>query len=143
MKKLTRYSFLLVITLIFSCNGKLLLVSCQDCTDNEPIETTLEVKTDFSRTDSNNAEVKLYEGNIEDNLLKGTYYVTDLNWTVAVKVNKKYTLSATYVNSDGSVYIAVDSAIPRVKYETSQCKSPCYYVYDRKINLKLKYSDWR
>jgi len=55
-----------------------------------------------------------------------------------VSLNKKYTVTATY-QIDGDTYIAVDSAFPRVKYTKEQCEDPCYFVYDRIVDLRIKY----
>jgi hypothetical protein len=56
-----------------------------------------------------------------------------------VPINKKYTATATYYKSDIK-YVAVDSATPRVKYDKNQCDDPCYFVYDRVVDLRLKYT---
>jgi len=54
-----------------------------------------------------------------------------------VSINKKYTITATYFF--GAKYTAVNSVTPRVRYSKDQCDDPCYYVYDKTVNLKLKY----
>jgi hypothetical protein len=139
MKKLVKYIFLLVLLLIFSCEKKGLLVVCQDCTIDEPFETTLKVKLGGNDFNLSTTEIKLYEGNLEDNLLKNIYNTEMTYMEVTVSINKKYTLTATY-SIDGKTYITVDSATPKVRYESEQCQDPCYFVYDRKIDLRLKYT---
>jgi hypothetical protein len=55
-----------------------------------------------------------------------------------VTLNKKYTATAMYYYADNN-YVVVDSAFPKVKYEKDQCNDPCYFVYDRVVNLRLHY----
>jgi tartrate dehydratase beta subunit/fumarate hydratase class I family protein len=57
-----------------------------------------------------------------------------------VTVNKKYTVSATYY-INGNNYTVVDSATPRIKYNKDECDEPCYYVYNKVIDLRLKYTE--
>jgi hypothetical protein len=85
------------------------------------------------------AQVEIWEGNLEDSILMGSYTSLSKTFTQQVTLNKKYTITATYYVSD-SKYIAVDSATPRVKYEKAQCDDPCYYIYDKDCDLRLKYT---
>jgi hypothetical protein len=140
MNKVIIISFLSIFTMFLSCDEKLILVKCADCTEKEPVETALEVKLEYIHNGTIvNAQIKIYEGNIEDNVLLGTYSVYDQTWNHDVTVNKKYTLSATYKIGEAT-YVAIDSATPRVQYETKQCDNPCYYVYDKTVNLSIKYT---
>lgn len=124
--------------LCFSCEDQGLIVKCPDCTADEPVDTDLNVKLDngFSR---NQTLVNIYEGNLEDSILYDTYIISGTVIRANVTLNKKYTVTATY--TDGSKrFIAVDSATPRVKYDTDQCDDPCYYIYDKTVDLRLKYT---
>jgi hypothetical protein len=56
-----------------------------------------------------------------------------------VTLNKKYTFSVSYITPEGT-FTAIDSATPRVSYNKDQCNDPCYYVYDKVIDLRLKYT---
>jgi hypothetical protein len=117
-----------------------LFVNCSDCTKEEPETATLEIKLDGVVIDDlSGAVVNIYSGNLEDNVLLATFTASKSDLTFTVAVNNKYTVTATYSLNKGT-YVAVDSAIPRVKYDTSQCTDPCYYIYDKKVNLKLKYT---
>lgn len=121
----------------FSCEERgLALVNCPDCTANEPTKTSLEIKLDINEFEM--TDINIYEGNLEDSILYATFRSAVSN-TYAVPVNKKYTVTATYNKPTGK-YITVDSAFPRVKYDKVSCQDPCYYVYDKKVNLKLKYT---
>lgn len=84
------------------------------------------------------AIITVYEGNLEDGLIIATENVKEEYWEYEADLNKKYTFTATYI-SNGRTFITVDAIFPRVKYEKEKCETPCYFVYDRKVNLKLKY----
>jgi hypothetical protein len=123
---------------IFSCEEQGLSVKCSDCTADEPIQTDLEVKLG-QEFRGNKIEVNVYEGNLEDSVLYKSLSVTGTSTTVPVTVNKKYTVTASYYFFN-DYYVAVDSAEPRVKYDKTTCNNPCYFVYDKVIDLRLKYS---
>lgn len=132
--------FILVIVFIFcfSCEEQGLIVKCADCLSEEPVDTDLEVKLDTG-IDGYPRIIKVYEGNLEDSILYSVINVTGSTLIVPVTLNKKFTITATY-QFGNSRYTTVDSATPQVKYEKDQCDDPCYYVYDKTINLKLKYT---
>jgi hypothetical protein len=137
MKNIFRLLFLTILVFSMSCEKQGLIAYCPDCYEEEPFNTTLEALLDntyFSR-----AVIKVYEGNLEDNILLYTTEASSTNFSHEVLLNKKYTITATYTIID-KVYIAVDSATPRVKYTKDQCDVPCYFVYNRSCNLRLKYT---
>jgi hypothetical protein len=101
----------------------------------DPEMVDLNIK--ISRKNLNMIDIKIYEGNLEDNNLYETFRSSGII-THAVPVNKKYTLTATFLVG-GNTYTAVDSAFPRVTFDKTSCDEPCYYVYDNNINLMLKY----
>lgn len=133
--------FLIIVAIFcFSCEDQCLFVNCSDCITNEPVSSNLDVKLDAS-TFKNETLVRVYEGNLEDSVLYFSEYVTEKEITVLpVNMNKKYTVTATYHLKDG-YYIAVDSATPRVRFDKKKCSHPCYIVYDKQIDLRLKYTD--
>lgn len=140
MKNTFRILILLIIVFLFSCEEQGLFVKCTDCSAEEPLNTNLEIKLDLSRNGFYTL-VKIYEGNLEDSIL---YRSQSTNVTYSLKVpvsiNKKYTVTATY-NIPDNYYTTVDSATPRVKYEKDQCDDPCYFVYDKIVDLRLKYTN--
>jgi hypothetical protein len=140
MRQLVKYFFLIILSAVFSCEKMGLIINCDECTASEPVEVDLDIRLDYPHSTGFNTIVRVYEGIIEDNILNSTHNVKDTEFSVQVRLNKKYTLTATYVDTDGSTYITVGSATPRVKYNTDQCKDPCYFIYDKKIDLRLKYS---
>lgn len=139
MKHIYRIMFLLSLIFLLSCEEKGWIVKCPDCTEEEPEYAKLTIKFDL-HTSSMNLRINVYEGELEDNVLyKELVSTGGKNSTiVSVPVNKKYTVTATY-SKGADTYTAVDSAFPRIKYDEEQCDNPCYYVYDTKIDLKLKY----
>ena len=140
MKRIKKTLFLIILVFSFSCEKQGLLVKCSDCTAEEPVTTDLKVKLD-NNTDSYGVAtlINVYEGNLEDNVLYHSYNVSSSSTTIPVGLNKKFTVTATYYIR-AKTFVTVDSATPRVKYTKDQCDDPCYYVYDRVIDLRLKHT---
>jgi hypothetical protein len=140
MKNTSRILILLTFVFFFSCEEQGLFIKCSDCSAEEPLNTNLEIKLDLNKNGLYTL-VKIYEGNLEDSIL---YKSQSTNITYSLKVpvsiNKKYTVTATYYIHD-NYYTTVDSATPRVKYEKDQCDDPCYFVYDKVVDLRLKYTN--
>ena len=130
----------LIITLCFSCEKPgYFVVDCTECYTEEPKNATLEIKLeDFSRVTNVQTVLRIYKGNLEDSLLYREYKITATSTTATVPANNDYTLTAKYYIA-GRYYIAVNSVTPRIKYEKETCTDPCYYVYNNKVNLRLKY----
>ena len=128
---------------VFSCEEYPVVTNCEDCLAEEPEEINLIVKIKVDLHINNipaTVTVRLYEGNLEDGVLMDELFVINDKYEMPVYPNKKYTLTATYTDSGGITYIAVDSAIPRIRYERNICEDPCYWIYDRVVNLRLKYN---
>jgi hypothetical protein len=135
VKKTIHILIFLLFSVLFSCERSDLFVICSDCTEQEPQKTDLKIKLD---TDFPIAVVKVYEGNIDDSILVRTLTTNASETSVSVTVNRLYSITATYKTGKKS-YVATDSARPGVKYDEQQCDNPCYYVYNRTVNLKIKY----
>jgi hypothetical protein len=138
MAHIQKILFLLFIVELFSCEKQGLIVKCPDCTTDEPLKINLNVKLDEGYSSSPTV-INVYEGNLEDSVLYNSYQTTETQALIEVSLNKKYTVTATYHIAD-DFYIAIDSATPRVRYDKTQCDNPCYFVYDKDINLRLKYT---
>jgi hypothetical protein len=124
---------------LFSCDKMVLFVNCSDCTKDEPTTATLKIKIGGAEVyDMSGVVINIYSGNLEDDILLDTFTSSNTEETYTVTINKKYTITATY-HLNSKTYIAVDSVTPGVKYDSSKCTDPCYYVYNNKVNLKLKY----
>jgi hypothetical protein len=138
MKITIRIFLLLLSVLLFSCEEKPFFVQCDECVADEPLDADIKIKLD--RADYGIATViNVYNGNLEDNLLYRTIQSSSDETSIKVSLNQKYTVTASY-SIDGVIYIAVDSATPRVTYNKDQCNDPCYYVYDKSVDLRLKYT---
>jgi hypothetical protein len=137
MQKNLRILFFLILVISFSCEDQAFLVKCSDCIADEPIKGNLEANLDPELFYG--ALIQIWEGNLEDSILLVIDTSFSSSYSREVTLNKQYTITATYYLSNDK-YIAVDSATPRVKYDKSQCEDPCYYVYDRICDLRLKYT---
>lgn len=123
-------------TTCYTCEENGWLINCSECITEEPMEATLKVS--LSNTESS-VLLTVYEGELEDSVIYKSSSTVGSVYNFIVILNKKYTVTAKYL-IDGNTYIAVDTATPRVKYSKDQCEEPCYFIYDRKINLRLKYT---
>ena len=139
MRIIIKVLLLLTFVFYFSCEKEGLIIKCSDCFAEEPLKTSLEVKMDLNYYGALTI-INVYEGNLEDSVLYSTYTASGTTTRISVTINKKYTVTASYYVPD-DYYIAIDSATPRVKYEKSQCDDPCYFVYDKNIDLRLKYTN--
>ena len=138
MKLTIKILLAVVFVLFFSCEDQGLFVKCPDCLSDEPLNTNLEVKLDLPAS-GQVTKVNIYEGNLEDSVLYGSLNTTGSYASFSVTVNKKYTVTASYYVPD-DYYVAVDSATQRVKYDKTHCDNPCYFVYDKNVDLRLKYT---
>jgi hypothetical protein len=138
MKNILKILLFLFIVELFSCEKQGLIVKCPDCAADEPVKTNLILKLDEG-SNSSPTVINVYEGNFEDSVLYSSYKAIETYYTILVSLNKKYTVTATYHIGD-NYYIAIDSATPRVRYDKTQCDNPCYFVYDKDIDLRLKYT---
>ena len=138
MKILSKIILVTIILFCFSCEDQGLVVKCADCLNEEPGDAVLDIKLD-SNNSSIETIVNVYEGNIEDSVLYSTLKTIASSTSIKVTLNKKYTVTATYKEQD-DLYVAIDSATPRVRYEKSQCDKPCYFTYDKVLDLRLKYT---
>jgi hypothetical protein len=123
----------LLIAFLFSCEN-LKIINCSECTVKEPDEIYLEIKIDPVILGT---EITLYEGNLEDSVIYYRFLVYSKVAYYRVPLNRSFTVTAKYT-IDGNTFVAVNAVLPRVVYETQQCTDPCYYVYDKTINLRLK-----
>lgn len=126
-----------VMALFFSCE-EVVIVNCSECFEEEPDEAYLEIKLDVTAPGVN---VTIYNGNPGDSIKFATYKTYSKTSYYKVPLNKSYTLTAEYIIS-GVSYIAVNEVKPRVTFSEEQCTDPCYYVYDKTVNLKLKNVDF-
>jgi hypothetical protein len=138
IKALTGTILFLGFIICFSCEEiELMIINCNECNSEEPENAELEIKLEENRN-MESTIIRIYLGSIEDSLLVKTLLTIDEKIMAIVSLNKTYTIEATY-HIDETNYTAINTVTPRVKYFRSQCADPCYYIYDRKINLRLNY----
>lgn len=138
MRPLIKIVLLLVLSFGLSCEKNGFLINCDDCTQKEPLDTDLIVKLDIAYFGAF-VQIDVYEGNLEDNVLYKTVNGSGTEFYIPVTINKKYTLSATYFR-DGNYYKVIDSTTPKVRYTSSRCSERCYFVYDKTVDLTMKYN---
>lgn len=127
----------LTLLFFFSCEEmKPLFIDCTECYNDEPDQAQIELDLDGRNLES--TTIKIYEGNLEENLLFKTLITNNSSTIATVKLNIMYTVTATY-HIDECYYTAVSTVTPHVKYDVEHCGVPCYYIYDKVVNLKLKY----
>jgi len=122
-----------ILTAFFSCE-KFIIVDCEECTENEPVEVFLIMSLDENQL---GVEVSIYEGYVEDSILFHRFKSYSEEAYYKAPMNKTYSFTALYILNDKTYYV-VESITPRLVYEKEKCSTPCYYVYDRKVNLKLR-----
>jgi len=140
MKILVRITLFLIMVFIFSCEKSgFVFIYCPDCQSEEPQKANLDIKLSIPKDPTSAVTVKIYEGNLEDSILYATLLTYSRIVNYWVLMNKKYTVTARYY-IPGNTYTAVDAVTPRVRYDEDQCKEPCYYVYNKTVDLRLNYT---
>ena len=138
MKSTLRIFFLILSVFSFSCEEQPFFVKCDECVLDEPLNADLKMKLSGSNYGVPTI-INVYLGNLEDNILYRTIQTSGTETSIKVTLTQLYTVTASY-NRDGINYIAVDAAAPRVTYNKDQCNDPCYYIYDKEVDLRLKYT---
>ncbi len=123
--------------MLFSCNDKILFVNCSQCVADEP--KTADINLNLEPETGNFVNVNVYRGPLEDSILVDSFTTGSVDYTYTGEINTKYTFTAQYLTTSGKIIVAVNTAWPRVKYEKQQCQNPCYYIYDKDVNLRIKY----
>ncbi|HVN58039.1 MAG TPA: hypothetical protein VMT63_07065 [Bacteroidales bacterium] len=136
--KLKLYILTVLFALLFSCDGKFMIVNCNDCTESEP--STANILLKLNPTGGSSAIINVFKGPVEDDILLETISTNATEYSYSGTLNTRYSFTAEYYFQDTqSTVVVVNSAYPRVKYEKQQCENNCYYVYDNTVNLKVKY----
>ena len=138
MKDFLKSLFLFSLIFITSCEDNGMIVNCQECDKIEPTHVDIEIKIDIQDF-GYPVTIEIYEGNIEDGVIITTKVAGGNRTSENLRINKQYTFTALYSTPEGS-YTVIDSALPRISYNQDQCDDPCYYVYDKVVNLRLKYT---
>ncbi|HOW40521.1 MAG TPA: hypothetical protein PL123_08255 [Bacteroidales bacterium] len=138
MKNIFKIFSILALAVVFSCEDSKYNTNCDECDETEPVEVVISAQLSNPHPE-NGVIVKLYEGKLEDKVLYDSakiFFTT--KFERRVPPNKTYTATATYI-IDGKEYTITDSTTPRVKYTEDLCDNPCYFTYNKKLNLRYKY----
>ena len=134
----SRAIILVFMVLLFSCeNLQDNFLNCSECKLDEPSDAEIEIKLSDNYSE---IRINIFEGNLEDSILYKTITTVSNSTYSTLPLNKTFTLAARYLSSSGNQYIAVNSITPHVRYVKDQCDEPCYFIYNKKVNLRLKYS---
>lgn len=140
---MTRFSLtaMLLAMLLFSCD-KGYLTDCSECHPGSDYPVELKIFFWHPIYEPYNPVITLYEGNVADSIVIATFYPAANNRgpiTFNAILYKDY--SATMRLFSGQTgYLTVASAHPKVRYVESLCDSPCYYVYNNLLDLRLRYN---
>jgi len=127
----------LTLAIIFSCEElQPYFANCSECTADEPVRANLEIKAKYQ---GDEILINIYEGNLEDSIFYDSFIMESSRLSHNVPINKTYTITARYFYN-GNYYVVVNSVTPRVKYIENQCEEPCYFIYDKVVDLRLKYT---
>lgn len=128
---------LLAFVIFFSCE-KPVFVQCSECLSYEPVNTKINIRIDLNYQGLLETEVTVYEGNLEDGIVYERFTAIGSSTNSTVSINKKYTLTARYY-FDKSNYVTVNSVFPKVRYTRNACDDPCYFIFGKDVDLRLKW----
>ena len=113
----------------------MLQVNCDDCYGYKPDSANLIV---YLTIDSENDSVPLtfYRGNYEDGEIDWQDTATTTEFYLYSKMNKKYTVRATYRSGD-KIIEAFDADEMHFRDAADECGSPCYIIKGGTFNLRL------
>lgn len=131
------YLLFAILLLLLSCDDKIIIVNCSDCTADEPEKADIVLKLEPET--GSFVLVRVYRGPLEDNIMIDSFTTESTQYTYTADLNTKYTFTAEYLLVTGTTIVVVNSAYPRVKYEKDQCEHNCFFVYGNKVNLRIKY----
>ncbi len=138
VRKIVVAVLLLPLLFTVSCEEIFPIVDCNECLDYEPYTATVFVKTGSNSTIYGSVTINIYEGIDTSGEKIKTYYPSGEESTVELNLNKTYIFEAIYIY-DGKRYRAINSVNPSVKYTDSECDVECWYIYNNKVDLRLKY----
>jgi hypothetical protein len=128
---------LIIISALFSCENPFIYNKCPDCYNTEPITAEITAKLSPASLQGMPTKINVYDGLLEDGVLIGTYESFSTEWRCVVKVNKRYTVTATYYYY-GTNYVCIDDARPGVRYQKLLCEQPCFQIVENNLDLRIK-----
>ena len=110
--------------------------SCQNCFQTKPewvrfnVEVTINEENPF-------VPLTIYVGNIEDNVVDWVDTTSRTDYWVEVRPDRYYSVKAEY--KEGSVTVfAIDGDDVKLKQNTSDCDSPCWYQTGGYTDVRLR-----
>jgi len=123
----------LLMAILSSCD-EVLFVNCSECVSHELEEANIKISHDPYVA---GVDITVYSGSLKDSVIFGSYRTYAKTSYIRVLLNNCYTVTAEY-NIEGKRYVAINTVMPRVTLEEEQCNDPCYFVYNRDVDLRLK-----
>lgn len=132
------YCISLLFLLLLSCEDRF-VTDCRKCTEEGIGDVKLELFLGGSTVNEPFYKiVTVYEGAIEDSLILRRFGSEMGYMEIDAMLYKNYTVTLGF-SIKGKRYITVDAVCPKVRYDESSCKLPCYYIYDNVADLRLRY----
>lgn len=127
----------IMMLLLHSCDGPG-FVPCNECDEQYPDRIYLDLNLASPSQTPVTMQVTVYEGPLDDNIVLYEFSTASQTYLLEALLYKDYTVTARSVHN-GKTYIAVDTATPSIHFEEDACEVPCYYVYNNKLDLRLRY----
>ena len=120
--------------IVFQACEDLNVYNCDECLEFEPAMCDLFVNVSDTPAPH---YVRIYMGTIEDSALFDERWVSS-SFTISVFLNQEYTILSQRVVED-ITYTAINSAMPRVKFDESYCEVACFFITDNSVDVRFKY----
>lgn len=134
---LIRVMLIVTISTLASCKSEYLFENeSSTCFPHFP--TALSIKPKVTLDSENfSIPVIVYLGSIDNNNIAFEKIISKENNMLYLKTQTYYTIVAKYAQN-GKTYFVVNSIELEVVKSCADCFDPCYYVYNREIDLRLK-----
>lgn len=136
LKKIHIGTFMVLMLFMTSCE-ELYIVDCDQCKTQEPSSCLLEIQLGEPPPDVF-FDVIIYRGKIEEGVIVANIQTRESLIYQSVALNSEYTVTSAF-SVDDIEYTAVDATRPRVDIITDMCEETCYWVYNKRVNLVIKY----
>jgi len=113
----------------------MLQVNCDDCYGSKPDSANLIVYLTIN-SENDSVPLTFYRGNYEDGEIDWQDTATTSEFYLYSKMNKKYTVRATYRSGD-KVIEAFDADEMRINDASGDCGPPCYIIKGGIFDLRL------
>ena len=140
MNHWTRNYLISIATIIVlqSCSVERLLdFNCEECYIDKPLYSA--IQANFTINDENQEiPLTIYRGSPDNNKIVLTDIVTVETLFIDIENEVEYTFVARYTRN-GRTHYVINTLKTQVYIDQESCSAPCYYVTNKKVNLKIKY----